>query len=436
MRMSARKEARLPVAARVSWLALLLMAGLSVFASVVQAQAAGEPSWVLSAAYTGDYRRNSTGGLNTGDAYSDALDLGVTWVADGLFSNARMTTSLSVMYLGGGDISGEYVGDLQGVNNLEAGNGWKLYESWVEFSFGASSNTLRAGVLDLNAEFDTPVTQGIFTASPFGIGTDLSQTGARGPVCWPTTGLGLRAAGDIGERMHWRLGAYDGAPGADDDGFMSARVSRDEGALLAGELEYASDRIHKLALGAWNYTARFEPVDAALRATPVAQHGNQGFYAHVDARLGSVGGLDFDGALRAGVADARFNAVERYLGVALTAAHVVPSRPDDTLGVGVAYAGLGAGYRDIRSFEGQPATAAETTVELVYRAELTPWLALLPNVQFVRDPGADPQVGDSWVAGLRFELVRDRAWPSNARREPPLDDSYARTELIEQKSEK
>ena len=92
-----------------------------------------------------------------------------------------MTTSVSVMHLGGGDLSGTYVGDAQGVNNIEADEGWYLYESWVEFAFGGHSNSLRAGVLDLNAEFDAPVTSALFTHPSFGIGPDFSQSGQRGP---------------------------------------------------------------------------------------------------------------------------------------------------------------------------------------------------------------------------------------------------------------
>lgn len=416
------------IAARAAWSALLGLSLLAVCMTVARAQDAGGPSFSVSASYTGDFRRNATGGLRTGNAYADSLDLGLVWVTDGLIPNARMTTNFSVMYLGGRDVTGEYVGDLQGINNLEAGNGWKLYESWVEFSFGESSNTLRAGVLDLNAEFDTPVTQGIFTASPFGIGTEFSQTGARGPVCWPTTGLGLRAAGDFSRNLRWRFGAYDGAPGTDEDAFTSTRLSEDEGALFVGEIEYSSDRIHKLALGAWRYSADFERIDAAMLSSPVEQDGNQGFYAHLDAPLGMLGPVSIDGALRAGIADAQFNAVDSYMGVAFTASHLLQSRPGDTLGFGIARARLGDEYRAIRFFDGQPATAAETTFELVYRAELTPWLALLPVVQFVSDPGADPMMDDSWIAGLRFELTRDRSWQLNARRESEPDGSYARRE--------
>jgi porin len=144
--------------------------------------------------------------------------------------------------------------------------------------------------------------------------------------------------------------------------------------------------------------------------------------------VGSVGDVDVDGALRAGIAASRFNAVDNFAGLAVTASHLFESRPGDSLGVGVAWAHLGDEYRALRSFDGLPGTAAETTFELVYRAELTPWLALLPNVQFVRDPGADPLVGNSWIAGLRFEITRDHTWQLQARGERQTDDSYARTE--------
>jgi porin len=365
----------------------------------------------FSAAYTGDLRRNTTGGVAVGTAYADALDLGLGWSTDRLFPGATFTGSLAVMHLGGDEISRELVGDLQGVNSIEAPAGWRLYESWVQLGFGEATS-VRAGILDLNAEFDTPVTQALFTASPFAIGTDLSQTGVRGPVVWPTTGLGLRVAGNAGQSLQWRFGVYDGAPGTDDDDFTSVHVSSDEGALLIGELEYSSQRIHKAALGAWAYTARFERIDAALRPPAEPEKGNHGVYATIDVALGSIGPMEFDAALRVGTAPDEFNAVDRYCGAALTATHLWPTRPDDSLGLGIAWAHAGAPYRAVSDVDGAPATSAETLVELAYRADLTDWLALVPNVQFVADPGALRDPGDSWVLGLRVELAHERAWPT------------------------
>ena len=173
----------------------MLFAGLA--APCVAQEAVDGSALSLSAAYTGELRRNTSGGMSVGTAYSDAIDLGLSWTTDRLFSGARVSGNVAVMHLGGEGISEQYVGDYQGINNIESPPGWYLYESWVEVSFGEEATSFRAGVLDLNAEFDTPVTPGLFVGSPFGIGTEFSQTGVRGPVVWPTTGLGIRAAGAV-----------------------------------------------------------------------------------------------------------------------------------------------------------------------------------------------------------------------------------------------
>src|ERR1041384_5556070 len=121
--------------ARSSIRAIAAASMLAVLASAVAQEAEEGPSFTLSASYTGDLRRNTTGGLAVGTAYDDSVDLGLIWVSDGLFPGTRMTTNLSVMHLAGGGITERYVGDLQGVNNIEGPHGWKLYESWVAFSF-------------------------------------------------------------------------------------------------------------------------------------------------------------------------------------------------------------------------------------------------------------------------------------------------------------
>ena len=65
-------------------------------------------------------------------------------------------------------------------------------------------------------------------------------------------------------------------------------------------------------------------------------------------------------------------------------------------------------------------------MELVYRADVAPWLALVPNLQYIRNPSALRDLGDAWVIGLRFELARDHSWQLSARRDAAPDGSYVR----------
>jgi porin len=404
---------------RAAWLTALVLWPLALRAEIACEPGPGCSAVSLAAAYTGDVHRNARGGLREGTALSHMLELGALWHAatPGGFG---ITTNAAVMYIGGGEITADYVGDLQGLNNIEASNGWRLYEFWTEMRFGAGGGAgLRAGWLDLNAEFDTPVTSALFVGPPHGIGTELAQSGRNGPAIWPSTGLGVRIAGSVSESLQWRIGAYEGVPGVEDRApFARFRLHDGEGVLLIGEVETASWGSNALKFGAWRYTAKFERIDATAGAT----HVNQGAYALLDMPLGAINALRFDGALRVGVADPHVNTFGSYAGLSLVASRV---SSDDAMAVGiaVAHARPGSAWRAAQQLNGAAATS-ETSVELSVRYPLGDYLTLLPHVQYVSHPGALRQTPSAWVAGMRFELSGGRHWPLMARQQR---DPSART---------
>lgn len=51
------------------------------------------------------------------------------------------------------------------------------------------------------------------------------------------------------------------------------------------------------------------------------------------------------------------------------------------------------------------ASACETAIELSYRAPISDWLTLQPDVQYVIHPSTDAARDDAWVFGLRVELA-------------------------------
>jgi porin len=53
---------------------------------------------------------------------------------------------------------------------------------------------------------------------------------------------------------------------------------------------------------------------------------------------------------------------------------------------------------------GLPVRDAELAVEITYRAQITPWLAIQPDVQRVVHPGTDPGIPDATVCGTRIEV--------------------------------
>ena len=303
--------------------------------------------------------------------------------------------------------------------------------SGANSALAESSNTsVRLGLLDINADFDVPVTSGLFVGSPHGIGTEFSQTGGNGPSVWPVTGLGIRVAGALSESLRWRVGAFEGTPGDDDEAsFAVFDVAPREGSLLIGELEYASDRVNKISLGLWSYTADFDRLDADQTTGPVVT----GWQSRRVCAGRSAAGQLWCRQDRWFIARGRWpmrasmpsmNSPPRPWSSATRST----SRPDDAFGFGVAYGRTGDLYRAVQDFAGIPAASAETSFELTYLSPLTSWLALAPSVQFVHNPGADLANRDAWVVGLRFEISHEKSWPMFAQRNSKPAPSVARAD--------
>jgi len=98
-----------------------------------------------------------------------------------------------------------------------------------------------------------------------------------------------------------------------------------------------------------------------------------------------------------GFASDKVQGISRYFGAGLILDGLNPIRTEDTLGIAVATA-VSADDLGIRSAEYH-----ETSIELTYSAQLTPWLRLQPGVQYIFNPGFDPRLEDALVFGLRVE---------------------------------
>lgn len=47
----------------------------------------------------------------------------------------------------------------------------------------------------------------------------------------------------------------------------------------------------------------------------------------------------------------------------------------------------------------------ETALELFYKAQITPWLTLKPDLQYIVNSGGDSSLGDTLVGTLRVEVA-------------------------------
>ncbi len=361
-------------------------------------------------AHTADFATNVSGGVKRGSSYLDNVDLTLTFDLGTAWGWAGAKALFYVLGNNGSSPS-ELVGDVQTVSNLDAPDTWKLYEGWVEQELASGRLSLKAGLYDLNSEFDVIDTGGLFLNSSHGIGPDFSQTGENGPSIFPTTSLALRLRASISESVDFKLAALDGIPGdVQDPGGTHVGWTSDEGLLIAGELAYYTSpgggdvgEGGTVVLGAFAYTERTEHLGAMPGGT--ASSRNHGIYVFADHPLYAAGnGPGLSGFVRAGVADTDVNQIGTYLGAGFVYAGLLPGREPDRIGLAVAHARNGAGFLDYRSSQGHQQDGAETAIELTYSAQLMDWLSLQPDVQYIINPGTDPALGNALMLSLRSTI--------------------------------
>jgi porin len=354
------------------------------------ASAEQAPAVELSATYTGEAWRNVHGGLRTGSVYLENLEAAAEVDMERAFGWRGATVRVSGFWNDDDTLSERLVGDIQAVSGKDATGGTRLYEAWVRQEIGAGR--VKLGVIDLNSDLALNKAALLFVNGAQGLGLDLAQVGRTGPSVFPNTGLGVLAEIPIDGHWQVKIGAFDGAPG-------DSRIGGDNGALVLAELLHESDNETRFALGLWSHTAK---VDAMVRAGE--RDSSMGGYALVERPLARWGDRRLDGFARLGLAEPKTEEIAATYSAGLVLSGQLLGFDDEALGVAFTTAQTGRPHRRARAALGAPVDKHETAVELTYRAQVTPWLAVQPDVQYVINPGADPALKNALVVGLRFEM--------------------------------
>lgn len=294
---------------------------------------------LLEATYTGEVMANAAGGVRRGARYLDNLDLVLEADMGALVGWRGAELHLYGLYNNGNSIS-ELAGDAFAVSNIETGvSAFRLYEAWIDQKIG-SSFSVKAGLYDLNSEFDSLEASGLFVGSAHGIGADISQTGLNGPSIFPSTSLAVRLEKSFASGVKLRAAILDAVPGDPDrPGRTAVDLNADEGALAIGELEVPVGG-GRLLLGHWRYTADFETFDGGDAKR------NAGTYVRGEAELAHAGDTRLDGFFRLGKAAGRFNMFDVFASAGVKLTGVAADDGEDELGLAVAHGWTSDGYRE------------------------------------------------------------------------------------------
>jgi porin len=201
------------------------------------------------------------------------------------------------------------------------------------------------------------------------------------------------------ERLYVSFGAYD-----DSDEHQQTGLST--GPLFNGNYFYVAETGYAwvldsgtlpggVAVGGWRRTGKLE-----IPNTEITDNGADGFYTFGSQRLWNSGSADHatgvSGFYQFGVNDSHTLLAHRYFGVGATGFGLIPNRPSDTVGIGLAWSWLNPG-RGFRS--------DETILATYYQAKILDNLFVQPVLTFVPNPGASPSHAASTALTLQTTIL-------------------------------
>ena len=397
-----------------------ILAGLAmaVPASIASADTAAdakaeERAFAWEALYRADFVANASGGLRRKSTLLGNLDLKLSADLDKAWGWKGSSAFVHAISSHGGKPNAKHVGSGQGIDNIEVDtNTAKIFQAWVQQQLFDDRLSVLLGLYDLNSEFYSTQSSGLFLHPAPGIGSELAQTGRNGPSIFPVSSVALRAKFQLLPSIYLQGVVLDGVPGdPDNPRGTHIQFNRGDGALRVAEVGYAPGGaegdsakapLAKLAFGVWSYTSRFDDLaDVDAAGDPGQRTAKRGFSA-IPAR---AFGDRMAGFLRVGLADPDVNPYARYVQAGLVFTGLVPGRPADQLGLSFSAAGNGGKFLAAARAAGEPADRRETALEITYRAPLAPWLTLQPVIHRIINPGTDPRIKDATVLGVRFEFA-------------------------------
>lgn len=364
---------------------LIMVFSLSLM--FANAQKEKESPLSFEASYIADNFYNAMGGIKTGYTYLGLIDLSVGFETGKakLWSGGEFFIHGSNSH--GGEPSGTFVGDLQGVSNIEAGNHTFLYELW--YKQRVWSIDLIVGLQDLNAEFAASEYAGLFINGSFGIPSVIGHN-TTAPI-FPITALGATVLYHIKDNFTFKTSLFDGTTTDFDNNAynLNWKLCREDGFSSYSELQFTTkllkERTGTYLLG--YFAHRHVNVQSEEDNTGEnEQESKQGIYVIADQELFSKEDKSLAAFMQISYSPKDGGNNFLYVGAGIHYAGTF-NRANDEVGVAIAHA----------QFE---KVGAETTIECSYKVAMGESIFIQPNIQYIFNPGGNAALFDNALAAI------------------------------------
>jgi porin len=340
--------------------------------------------------------KNFRGGLNTSRAVgASTFDLSLALDTQTLFNWQGGKFYADLEDHAGQNPSTDLVGDLQVFDKLNTRPYLQVFELWYQQRLFDDKLRLKIGKVDANTEFSV-IDNGLeFINSSSQVSPTIFLLPTT-PAPMPSVNVFLTpnescyaSFGVYYSNRSERFGNLVGNP-------QDVQLSK-HGAFLIGEtgLRWRHGPLFEgggnLKLGAWEHTGAF------TRFNGLQQRGTYGYYAILDQTLWQPAGEREGGRgvrtfLVYGCTQQTINTIDWHIGGGVVSTGLLAARPDDV-------AGFGPQYAHISRQAGLP-HPYELAMEAFYKLQITRWAALMPDLQYIINPGG--QYPNALVGTIRL----------------------------------
>jgi porin len=341
------------------------------------------------------------------------------------------TFHISALQLHGQPLSSPYLDNLQAANGNEGEAATRLWELWYDQQFGNKLD-IKIGQQSIDNEFIGSTYTALFVNTMAGWPLVPSDDLYGGGPAYPLSSLGVRLRAEPTGSITILAGVFDDNPGGgafDDDAQYldrnGALFNLNTGALFIAELQYVTqldglDGSYKF--GGWYDTGFFPDQELGTdglslanpvsNGDPVMHHGNYSLYGVMDQIVWkSAGAQSVNVFARIMGAPDDQNLIDFSFNGGVTMTAPLPGRDNDQAGIDIGVGKVSNRTSDLdRDFavfsnSPYPIRGTETLIELTYQAQVTPWLIMQPDLQYVFNPGGGVQDPNDSSEKLHNELI-------------------------------
>ncbi len=344
--------------------------------------------------------RNFSGGLKPGSDYMGRIHLTVKFDTEvaGLWKGGQFF--VNGVNAHGGTPTANLIGDFQPISRNEATERTALFEFWYKHSFGKFS--VLAGQHDMNSSFGTSTSAGRSIHSAFGMYPSVTPNAGYSFSIFPRTMPAIYTKYN-GKKITIQAAAYAGVSNNFNDDPYNLTWNLDESVYLVGEVHYKNFRqgtqLGTYKLGVFHHTGEFPDV-----TDPSNQlNGNSGLYLIADhmvlpeAEDVSQGLMLF---FQTGMASGNQNLIDLFTSAGITYRGLLPGRDKDVL-----FAGIVDSFINDELQEAAPQVeSSRGIIEVNYALNLGKNFTLQPDIQYIINPGANPDLDNAFLGILRFAI--------------------------------